>query len=100
MKIETYLPIDLMGGGGVTAWMQISDGLHREGYGYTFKVEWQVLGVTKHDFAWFDTLGAAMCFVALVCDAISAGRVVSDDFRQIETAFAELASRFVKDETK
>jgi hypothetical protein len=42
----------------------------------------------------FDTLGAALHFIALTCDAISAGHDLKPDSRTIETNFGELALKY------
>jgi hypothetical protein len=96
-KQEGYLPIDKIGGGGSTLWYQITAGsTSPRGYGFT--LEFQEIGNQEPNgsgFAVFDTLGAALMYLALAADTVASYGTISVEAWQIEEEFATIAGRFV-----
>jgi hypothetical protein len=91
MKIEGYLQIEKMGGGASTLWHQVSDA-----NGYT--VEFQEIGNDAPNgsgFQVFNTLGAALFYLALVADALAADRQATGKSWEIEEKFGSVAGQFI-----
>jgi len=100
-KQEGYLPIDKMGGGGSTLWYQITAGsASPNGYGFT--LEFQELGNQEpngYGLAVFNTLGAALAYLALAADTVASSGTITAESWEIEEEFGKLASRLITHKT-
>lgn len=98
MKIEGYLQIDKMGGGGSTLWYQITASSTASQNGYGYVVDFHELGnddANGSGFQVFDTLGASLFYLAIVADALAADRQVTGESWEIEKKFGTVAGQFI-----
>ena len=91
MKIQNFYPVELCDGGGTYVSIEIDTNARDADQGYScFGVTWSV----ENDFSGmltFDTLGAAVAYVALIVEAVSMEQFPPVDARQIETEFARFS---------
>ena len=85
MKIHNYYPVDLCDGGGTFVSVEIDTNARNEN-GSCFAVTWSVEGDFSGELT-FDTLGAAVAYVALVVEGVSMSKLPPMDARQIEHDF-------------
>ena len=100
MRTEMYLPLDKVGGGGSTLYVLIASSSTASQNGYGFTVDYSELGNDAPEasgFGVFNTLGAALHFVALAADTVSAGRKLGGEWWQIEDNFGRVAGQFTSD---
>jgi hypothetical protein len=92
-----YLPIYKLGGGGSTLCYEITEA------GGGFKVDFQESGNQEPKgggFAVFNTLGAALMYLALAADTLSSYGTITAEAWQIEEEFGTLAGRLVTHKTE
>jgi hypothetical protein len=96
-KQNGYLPIYKLGGGYSTLAYEITAGAN------AFTVDFQESGNQEPNgsgFASFDTLGAALMYLALAADTLASYGTITAEAWQIEEEFGTLAGRLVTHKTE